>query len=174
MRIHTAVKDHGGYNSGTSKESANQKTTMEISEMTNEQLGMLLYKINFSRKSAKYFLHDIGVASTSESLAMATKAAEGNEAAVRIKDRLLSDRKDKMAEIGDNVSPEVDKMLSAVATEMANQGITQSQLAEICGWEQPLVSAYLNKTKVPGLANLCKMTVALGKTWILSDNFDEN
>jgi hypothetical protein len=145
---------------------------MEIADMTPEQLGMLLYKFESSRKSAKYFLHDIGVSSTSESLARAFETAQSNAEAVEIKNQLLMERKGKMADIGDNVTAEVDKMLSAITEEMANQGMTQAQLAEICGWEQPLVSAYLSKTKVPGLANLCKITLALGKTWKIADNFE--
>ncbi len=171
MKIQTAVEDHGDYTLRTIISPAKART-MEISDMTPEQLGMLLYKVSFSRKAAKYFLHDIGVSSTAESLAAAISKAESSEAAVRIRDRLLSDRKDKMADIGDSVTAEVDKMLSAIAEEMANQGMTQAQLAEICGWEQPLVSAYLSKTKVPGLANLCKITLALGKTWKIADNFE--
>ena len=47
---------------------------MEISEMTNEQLGMLLYKTETkSRRAGKVYLHSIGAPSLSDDLDMALK-----------------------------------------------------------------------------------------------------
>ena len=42
------------------------------------------------------------------------------------------------------------------------KGITQAEMAAICGWKQPAVARYENMKSEPQLSNLIKMLRALG------------
>ena len=42
------------------------------------------------------------------------------------------------------------------------KGITQAEMANICGWKQPAVARYENMKSEPQLSNLIKMLRALG------------
>jgi transcriptional regulator with XRE-family HTH domain len=51
---------------------------------------------------------------------------------------------------------------------MAEQGLTQQDVADRCGWRQPQVAAYLTGAKEPGVKNLAKLASAVGCLWRLT------
>jgi transcriptional regulator with XRE-family HTH domain len=52
---------------------------------------------------------------------------------------------------------------------MEDMGLTQSDIAAVCGWQQPLVSQYLSGDKEPGARNLAKLATAVGCVWRLAE-----
>jgi transcriptional regulator with XRE-family HTH domain len=63
-----------------------------------------------------------------------------------------------------------ERMLSAIRDRAAEIGITQTEIAQRCGWTQPLASAYLSGSKSPGLVNLAKLARAVGCEWVLTES----
>jgi transcriptional regulator with XRE-family HTH domain len=62
-----------------------------------------------------------------------------------------------------------ERMLSAIRARAAEIGMTQTEIAQRCGWAQPLASAYLSGSKSPGLVNLAKLARAVGCEWVLNE-----
>ena len=62
----------------------------------------------------------------------------------------------------------VAEMIADVRLKMQALGLTQSDMAERCGWSQPLVAEYLAGKKEPGAKNLAKMASAVECVWRLT------
>ena len=62
-------------------------------------------------------------------------------------------------------------MLAQIRSAMETQGLTQAELAEKCGFKQPLLAAYLSGRKQPGIQNLATIAEALGMEWRLAGSW---
>lgn len=164
MKISTAVEEHGDYNSRTSAASVKVRN-MEISEMTNEQLGMLLYKTETkSRRAGKVYLHSIGAPSLSDDLDMALKKAQASKKAVEVRQSIEA----KQNSDGSDLDTKADELVSAaigqVIAEISNRGLNRTEFAHMCGWPDSLLSNYLTGRKEPGLRAICRMAAVLNCT----------
>lgn len=63
----------------------------------------------------------------------------------------------------------VDQMLVQIRAKMQQQSLTQTALANRCGFAQATVSAYLSGAKEPGITNLAKLAAAVGCVWQLGE-----
>ena len=85
-------------------------------------------------------------------------------------ERLEKQREIVSESIHEYVSDGVAELLADVRAVMKEEGITQTDLASRCGWQQPLIAAYLSGKKEPGIGNLVKMAAALDRSWRLTRN----
>lgn len=65
------------------------------------------------------------------------------------------------------IDSQTQEMLQDIKDHMAKRKLTQDKMAELCGWKQPQVSAYLSGSREPGLRNIVKMAIAVGCQWRL-------
>jgi len=138
-------------------------------KLATEQLAQLLYKSwNEPRRNQKRFLKDLGGDGSAEELDKVLQIATGDAEATRQAEILEERRKQvaKTVEIG--VDARVAEMLADIRVKMKELKLTQEDLAEACGWNQPLVAAYLTGQKEPGIGNLAKMATSLGCVWRLT------
>jgi ribosome-binding protein aMBF1 (putative translation factor) len=138
---------------------------MKISEMTHEQLGMLLYKTETkSRRAGKVYLHSIGAPSSSEDLDMAIKKAQSSKKAVEARRSIEA----KQSTDGSYLDAKANEMVAAaiqqVIAEITSRGLNRTEFAQMCGWPDSLVSNYLNGRKEPGLRAICRMAAVLNCT----------
>jgi transcriptional regulator with XRE-family HTH domain len=59
------------------------------------------------------------------------------------------------------------EMVAHLLIAMRDQQLTQQEVADLCGFSQPQVAAYLNGKKEPGIRNLVKLAAAVGCVWRL-------
>lgn len=141
-------------------------TTLKIDDA---QLGKLLFKSrNEPRRNQKRYLKDLGGEGSAEELDVMLERAANNPAAVAEADRLDQQRHLMAKTVEAGVDGRVAEMLADVALKIREQGLTQQDVADRCGWPQSLVSAYLTGGKEPGAKNLAKMASAVGCVWRLT------
>lgn len=134
-----------------------------------EQLGQLLFKIKHEpRRGAKRFLKDLGGDGSAEELDAQIAIAEQDAAARKVADKLERTRAISARTMELGLDGRVAEMLADVKVRMEERGLTQSDVATACGWNQPLVSAYLSGDKEPGIRNLAKLAEAVGCHWRLT------
>lgn len=159
-----AVEDHGDYTLRTIISPAKART-MEISDMTPEQLGMLLYKTETkSRRAGKVYLHSLGAPSSSEDLDMAIKRAQASKKALAARESIESKQSSDGSEIDSKADQLVTSAISQVIAELAKQGLNRAEFAQMCGWPDSLLSNYLTGRKEPGLRAICRMAAVLNCT----------
>ncbi|MEL6897041.1 MAG: helix-turn-helix transcriptional regulator, partial [Planctomycetota bacterium] len=135
--------------------------------LNDAQLGELLHAFRCSkRRGAKRFLHSINAPSQSADLDGYLIAAESNANAAAIADRLDRTREIKMQRISQGTDADVAEIIATICEQMSANGITQTQIANECGWGQPMVSQYLTGEREPGIVNACKLARAVGLTLI--------
>lgn len=136
--------------------------------LTTEQLGKLLYKSNHEpRRNQKRYLKDCGGDGSAEELDRVLAQARQNPDAVAVCKQLERQREITARTVELGVDAGVAEMLADVKLRMADLGLTQADIADACGWQQPLVSAYLRGEKEPGAKNLAKLAAAVGCVWRL-------
>lgn len=137
-------------------------------KLTSKTLGELLHVTRtHNRRAAKRWLAERQLPSSADDLDGYLVTAEADAAAVSHAELLAARRKAAASAIERGVDEAVASMIGAIRIEMREQGVTQEQMAERCGWQQPLVNRYLNGNIEPGAKNLAKMATALGKSWQL-------
>jgi hypothetical protein len=137
-------------------------------KLTTEQLARLLYKsIHEPRRNQKRFLKDLGGDGSAEELDRVLAEAVQDNAAVAESKRLERQRKITASTVELGVDARVAEMLADVKLRMDDLGMTQADIADACGWQQPLVSQYLRGEKEPGAKNLAKLAAAVGCVWRL-------
>lgn len=137
-------------------------------KLTSEQLGRLLYKAkNEPRRNQKRYLKDLGGEGSAEELDMWIDRAEMDQAAVAESVRLEKQRHLMAKTVDAGVDGRVAEMIADLRLKMDDQKLTQQEVADRCGWTQPLVAAYLNGAKEPGAKNLAKLASAVGCAWRL-------
>ena len=94
---------------------------------------------------------------------------KGNTLLARVAAANRMKRESTLASPGIDLTIEgrVAEMLADIKLRMAEQELTQAEVAERCGWSQPQVAAYLSGRKEPGIRNLTKLAHALGRVWRL-------
>ena len=138
-------------------------------KLSTRQLGLLLHKSRSQpRRNQKRFLKDLGGDGSAEELDAVLAKANKSKDAVAEADRLDRERAITAKAVEAGVDGRVAEMLAAIRVEMKDQGVTQEQLAERCGWAQSLVAKYLTGKSEPGSQNLAKMAEALECRWRLS------
>lgn len=137
-------------------------------KLTSEQLGRLLHKAAHEpRRNQKRYLKDLGGEGSAEELDWQLELAAADAAAQAEAARLEKQRHLAVSAIELGVEGRVTEMLAELRSRMEEQGLTQTDVAERCGWQQPLVSAYLAGKKEPGAGNLAKLAAAVGCAWRL-------
>ncbi len=133
-----------------------------------DELGTLLYKARHEpRRNAKRFLKDRGGEGTAAELDELLAAAAADPAAAAIAERIERERAAVARNLDLGMEARAAEMIADVRVRMAEQGLTQQDVADRCGWTQPLVAAYLNGRKEPGIRNLTKLAEAVGRVWRL-------
>lgn len=141
---------------------------MERVTLSPEELGMLLYKSRHEpRRNAKRFVKDRGGDGTAAELEDVLAAAAADPAAEAVAERIERERATTARNLDLGMEARSAEMLADVRVRMAEQGLTQQDVADRCGWTQPLVAAYLNGRKEPGVRNLAKLAEAVGRVWRL-------
>jgi hypothetical protein len=137
--------------------------------LSTDELARLLAKAAHEpRRNLKRFLKDRGGDGSAEELDRWLTVARGNAAAVALAERSERARAATARNIELGMEARVAEMLADVIVRMREQGLTQAQVAERCGWTQPLVAAYLTGRKEPGARNLAKLASAVGCLWRLT------
>jgi ribosome-binding protein aMBF1 (putative translation factor) len=132
---------------------------------SSADLGALLFKSRHEpRKNQKRFLKDLGGEGTSAALDQALAAAAADKRAVAACERLEAERRQS---IDWNNEARVAEMIAHLMIAMEDQGLTQQDVADRCGWKQPMVAAYLTGAREPGVSNLAKLADAVGCVWRL-------
>lgn len=140
-----------------------------MKKLTTEQLGRLLFKAaREPRRNQKRYLKDLGGEGSAEELDEVLAVAEKSAAAKKEAKRLERERTIHAKTVAAGVDGQVAEMLAALRLRMEEQGLTQAQLADLCGWPASLLSRYLTGQKSPGLDNLVKMATALDAKWLLA------
>ncbi len=138
-------------------------------KLTVEQLGRLLYRRDRKepRRNLKRYLKDLGGDGSADELDAVLVVAEKNAAAVDEAKRLNQQREITSKTVDAGVNAAAAEMITAIRVRMADTAMTQQDLADSCGWQQPMVAAYLTGKKSPGLENLARIAEALGCQWRL-------
>src|SRR5690606_30558971 len=137
-------------------------------KLTSEQLGRLLFKAaREPRRNAKRYLKDLGGEGTADELDHFLDLAKKSAKAVAESKRLERQRAIAASTIEAGVDGRVAEMLADIRLKMDDAGVTQGDVAQACGWQQPLVSQYLSGEKEPGAKNLAKLASAIGCVWRL-------
>lgn len=138
-------------------------------KLTTEQAGRLLYKAaNEPRRNQKRYLKDLGGDGSAEELDALLQRHKDDRAAATEAERLEKQRHYMAQTIEIGVDGRVAEMLADLRLKMQALGLTQQDVADRCGWTQPLVAAYLTGAKEPGAKNLAKMAQAVGCVWRLT------
>ena len=136
---------------------------------TRAQMAILLAKAELEpRRNQKRYLHDLGGEGTAEELDQVLSIAREDKAVLEQSKTIIEERRRVNETVERGASEGAAKMLAQLRAEMEKQGLTQSEMAERCGWKQPLLAAYLSGRKQPGIQNLAKMAETLGVEWRLS------
>ena len=139
-------------------------------DLTPEQLGKLLFKDRHeSRRNLKRFLHDLGGDGSAEELDEVLSIAAKNKEAATIADNLDERRWQESMGIEDRIDDDLVRMMREISKQMEEKGISQSDLAILCGIHQPTLSKYLSGKKEPGVRNLTRMARSVGCFWKLSE-----
>ncbi len=139
--------------------------------LTSEQLGRLIFKARHEpRRNQKRFLKDLGGEGSAEELDRVLMMAESVDAAIRECERLERHRLIVAKTVDAGVDGRVAEMLAEIRLKMQDQGLTQAEIGDRCGWPQAMVSAYLSGTKEPGIGNLAKLATAVGCVWRLESS----
>lgn len=142
------------------------KTSLMLSK---EDLGRLLVKsVHEPRRNCKRFLKDKGGLGSAEELDFVLRVARDDPAAAAIAARLEQQLAAAARNVDLGMEARVAEMLADVQVRMAEQQLTQQDMAERCGWSQPQVAAYLTGRKEPGSRNLAKLASAVGCVWRLT------
>lgn len=137
-------------------------------KLTSEQLGRLLYKAkNEPRRNQKRYLKDLGGEGSAEELDQFLGKANSDAAAIAEAERLEKQRHLMAKTVDAGVDGRVAEMIADIQLKMSDQKLTQQEVADRCGWSQPLVAAYLTGAKEPGAKNLAKLASAVGCAWRL-------
>lgn len=138
-------------------------------KFTSEELGRMLFKSKHEpRRNQKRFLKDLGGEGSADELDGVIAVAQSNKAAVAECERLEKHRSLMARTVELGVDGRVAEMIADVRLRMQEHGLTQNDVAERCGWTQPLVAAYLTGAKEPGATNLAKLASAIGCVWRLT------
>lgn len=138
-------------------------------QLTTDQLARLLFKSRHEpRRNQKRFLKDLGGEGSAEELDAQLAVAAASAEALSESDRLERQRSVAARTIELGIDGRVAEMLADVRLRMQDQGLTQSDVADRCGWAQSLVGAYLTGAKEPGISNLAKLASAVGCAWRLT------
>ena len=138
-------------------------------KLTTEQLARVLFRARHEpRRNVKRYLKDLGGAGSAEELDAVLAVAAKDAAAVAESERLEEQRHHMARTIELGLDARVAEMLADIRVAMRQQGLSQQDLADRCGWKQPLVAAYLTGAKEPGAANLAKLAAAVGCVWRLT------
>ncbi len=141
---------------------------MQKLKLTTDDLGRLLYKVTHEpRRNCKRFLKDRGGDGSAAELDAALSAARRDQRAIEHAERLERERAQAARNVDLGMEARTAEMLADVQVRMAEQGLTQQDVAERCGWRQPQVAAYLTGAKEPGARNLAKLASAVGCMWRL-------
>ena len=142
---------------------------MQKVKLTSEQLGRLLHKsMHEPRRNQQRYLKALGGAGSADELDAALTRANRDPEAIRECDRLEQRRQRAARSIELGVDARVAEMLADIQVRMTEQGLTQQDVADRCGWRQPQVAAYLTGAKEPGVKNLAKLASAVGCLWRLT------
>jgi hypothetical protein len=138
-------------------------------KLNSQQLGRLLFKAAHEpRRNQKRYLKDLGLEGSAEELDRVLALASRDATAVREAEQMAKRRKLMARAVEVGVDSQVIEMLAEIRLKMEDHHLTQQDLAERCGWQQPLVAAYLTGAKEPGVGNLAKMAMAVGCVWRLA------
>ena len=136
---------------------------------SSADLGRLLFKSRHEpRRNQKRFLKDLGGEGSAEELDRVLAIAAANKRAVAEAARLEAELGQTAEDVDWNIVGRVAEMLAHVRLAMEHHGLTQQEVAQRCGWQQPLVAAYLTGAKEPGITNLAKLAEAVGCVWRLT------
>lgn len=137
--------------------------------LTSEQLGRLLHKAEREpRRNQKRYLRDLGGKGSAEELNQQLELAAADYDAQAEAARLEKQRHRTASAIELGVDDGVARMLAELRVRMEEQGLTQTDVAERCGWQSTLVAAYLAGKKEPGAGNLVKLAAAVRCDWRLT------
>lgn len=138
-------------------------------KLTSDELGHVLYKAKHEpRRNQKRYLKDRGGAGSAEELDAVLAAAGRSKDAIAECERLEKQRALVARTVELGIDGRVAEMIADVRLRIEERGLTQQEVAERCGWTQPLVAAYLNGAKEPGATNLAKLASAVGCVWRLT------
>ena len=138
-------------------------------KLTTEQLGRVLFRARHEpRRNVKRYLKDLGGSGSSDELDEVIAKAEKSQAAVAESERLEAQRHHMASTIELGVDGRVAEMLADIRIAMQRLDLSQQEVADRCGWKQPLVAAYLTGKKEPGVGNLAKLAAAVGCVWRLT------
>jgi hypothetical protein len=136
--------------------------------LSTEDLGRLLAKAAHEpRRNLKRFLKDRGGQGSAEELDFVLAAAGKDREATAMAARLDRERAAAARNVEMGMEARVAEMLADVQVRMAEQQLTQQDVADRCGWSQPQVAAYVTGKKEPGARNLAKLASAVGCVWRL-------
>ena len=142
---------------------------MPTLKLSPAELGRLLHKSQHEpRRNQKRYLKDLGGEGSAEELDDVLATAAQNKAAVAESERLDKQRAIMAKTIELGVDGRVAEMIADVRLKMQALGLNQEDVAERCGWSQPLVAAYLTGKKEPGAKNLAKLASAVECVWRLT------
>jgi hypothetical protein len=138
-------------------------------ELNTDQHARLLFKaLHEPRRNQKRFLKDLGGEGSADELDRVLAIANASAEAIAIAHQLDQHRKLSAKAIEIGIDARVAEMLADVRVRMKLLGLTQSDVADHCGWNQSVVAAYLTGAKEPGIGNLSKLATAVGCVWRLT------
>lgn len=139
-----------------------------MQKLTPEQMGRLLFKSSHEpRRNQKRYLKDLGGEGSAEELDEALAIASKSAAAKKEAKRLERERTIKSETIDTGIDGQVAEMLAAIQLRLDDLEMSQTELAERCGWTRSVVNKYLHGVKSPGIDNLARMAEAIDCRWKL-------
>ncbi|MFN7841620.1 MAG: hypothetical protein ACK5N9_07810 [Pirellula sp.] len=137
---------------------------MELSDLTPEQLGKILFRVTQqSRKAAKRYLHDLGCPADSESLDAAIELANRSDEAKRASESIKAYRE----EIGTGLDAasriERQRVLDRLRERIDSLDGGHVEFASSIGWDPLYLSNMLNGRTTMSLIDLCRLAVAMGE-----------
>lgn len=136
---------------------------MELSDLTPEQLGVLLFKVNnHSRAIAKRYLYELGCPNRSEDLDKAIELAEASDAAIQEADRVEGEVQGIKSELDVQSSAEKDRLIALISSHIEASGMGQVEFAQKITWQPMVLSKILSGRKRVSVEDLCRLAIALG------------
>lgn len=135
---------------------------MELSELTPEQLGMILFRVNNqNRRSAKKYLHSLGAPSDSIALDAAIKLAQDAEQSQKIAKQIKHQREFLGGGLDAVSKSEKDRLIQKIVDVLEAKGMDHIQFAELVAMEPKHIAQILDARRELSLRDFCRMAISL-------------
>ncbi|MFO0383794.1 MAG: hypothetical protein ACK506_19010 [Pirellula sp.] len=135
---------------------------MELSDLTEEQLGKILFRVNHqSRKAAKSYLHTLGCPADSEALDAAVAMAQASEVAKQAAAEIKESREEIGSGLDAAAVTESNRVLDILKEQVESLEVGKVEFANLIEWPPSLLTNMLSGRKTMTLLDLCRLLVAM-------------